>query len=212
MTTTFEDRLLTELREEVGRVAPDAPVPARSRLLTVPRVGLAAGVACAATAATMVALPGAGTSSAYAVEYRPDGKVVVTLRDLTMDQDEQQSLADELRDAGITVGIENHPSGLVCAPLGEHVSTAAMQPLRVEDGNGDLVEEMTAIRSVVEASGHPDSLPSFTMLPGDTLVIENTSYRRVDEYVQYQFVEGEARPCELVPIDDGRMGADDGGE
>jgi len=82
---TFERTLLTELRHHVAaRAAAIEPIRSRPprRRWTVAVVG--GGLASAAAAAAIVVGLGvARPSSAYAVESRPDGDVVVTVHDLS---------------------------------------------------------------------------------------------------------------------------------
>ncbi len=203
MSTKFEDRLLTELRAEVERLEHDAPAPVRTRVFTARRAGLGLAVACAATAATVVALPGSGASSAYAVDQNPDGTVTVSLFELSLDQDEQESLAEELREAGITVATEEIPEGYQCELSGDVQSSVAIEDLSAiskdelsepgEDG-GDPAETVPLPEGEVPEADH-----EITMRQGDTLVIANAESPS-EKYADFLFVEGAAGPCEMVPV------------
>ena len=76
--TTFEDRLLAELRGEIERREEDSSVPAvRRRLFTGRQLALAA-VACAVAGLAVVLVPGSPADSpAYAVERHGDGSVTL---------------------------------------------------------------------------------------------------------------------------------------
>jgi hypothetical protein len=86
--TSFEDRLLVELRHEVA--SRQAPAPRRGRWIVA-----GAGALAAAAAALAVAL--GGGASAYAVEPGANGTVTVEIRDLS----DASGLQRELRAAGV---------------------------------------------------------------------------------------------------------------
>jgi hypothetical protein len=92
---TFEQSLLTELREYVGSRS-----PARNSVLTGTRrrwtLGITVGGLTAAAGVAAVIVLGVGVtgpSSAYAVESEPDGDVVVTVFDLSAASGLEQALA-----------------------------------------------------------------------------------------------------------------------
>ncbi|WP_289924176.1 hypothetical protein [Streptomyces sp. S.PB5] len=125
MKTTFEDRLLAELRGEIERreadtqapaaPAPAAPAPAaRRRLVTGRRLTLAAAT-CALAGLAVVLVPGSPADSpAYAVERKGDGTVMLTVKDQDIDVEAQRQLARKLSLYGIEVDIQVLRPGYVC--------------------------------------------------------------------------------------------------
>ncbi|WP_049569808.1 hypothetical protein [Streptomyces sp. SBT349] len=113
MTSTFEDRLLTELKEEVRRAsaADPRPEPARARPRFAafrspsrsPRRLALVGTAALAAGAALVVLPGGAESAAYAVEQEDDGTVTLTL--LTPDEVDEATRLDIVEDLG-DMGVE----------------------------------------------------------------------------------------------------------
>ena len=107
--STFEDRLLTELRQHVAaNPAPATATPARR-----PRRGrfvLAGTGALAAVAAALVVMFGGG-AAAYGVEKTSDGAVTVHIRSLA----DAAGLQRELRAAGVpavvSYGAQQAPCG-----------------------------------------------------------------------------------------------------
>jgi len=99
--TSFEDRLLVELRHVVA--ARPEPAPRRGKL-----VWAGATAALAAIAAAIVVTLSGG--AAYAVESEPDGKVTVQVKDLS----DAAGLQRELREAGVpatvTTGAHAQPA------------------------------------------------------------------------------------------------------
>jgi hypothetical protein len=211
MSTTFEDRLLVELRAEVERLRDDAlaaPKPARARVLTARRAGLGLAAACAVTAATVVALPGSGASSAYAVEQHPDGTVTVHLYELSLDQHEQEKLVGELREAGVNAEIEYLPAGYQCAgPRGEGGANVSMMEVEVADTVPEEDDDAAPAEATEPdpASPAPEGGPEdneFVMRAGDTLIIENQEDSEPWEgFANFYFFDGAAEPCELVPVE-----------
>ncbi|MEV6103102.1 hypothetical protein AB0M28_00085 [Streptomyces sp. NPDC051940] len=171
MKATFEDRLLGELKREIELREP-APAPARRRIVTVPRLALAAGMATAAAVAAVM-VPGApGTSQAFAVEKNPDGSVTVTVDDLTLSASRQKELAERLRAEGVRVSIDSLALDEACErPRGEQI-----QPERMEGPDWRI-----------------------TLDRGDTLAIENNV--RADGAYQASTlygIEGKAEACNPV--------------
>ncbi len=113
MNTSFEDRLLAELRQVVQ--SRPAPAPEASPRRTPPRrVGLTlgAGTAVAATAAAVVVLAGSSSDTpAYAVDRQDDGTVTVEINSLR----DADGLERKLRAAGVQAEVDYTPSGKTCA-------------------------------------------------------------------------------------------------
>ncbi|MGA5894575.1 hypothetical protein [Streptomyces venetus] len=209
--TTFEDRLLAELRHEIEMreaAAPDrAAAPARAAVprrapfvgmltgvLTGRRLALAAG-ACAVAGLVLVLVPGSPAESpAYAVERHGDGSVTLTLTKIAIGEKSQRQLAERLRAEGIHVTIDDLPFGHYCAqPRGEMLSGSVARGFI-----GEPPEEGS-----VPVGGPTD--PAFhrqwqvTLHPGDSLGIENTSRKdgkpgRNSEL--FYAVKGKITPCE----------------
>ncbi|MFI7246549.1 hypothetical protein [Streptomyces qinglanensis] len=177
--TTFQDRLLSELKDEIGkrealavREAPQTreqrtrPTGPDRRLFTPLRVA-GAGMACSAAAAAVVLTPGSPADSpAYALERLDDSRVSVTMGEIKPDRQAQQELADKLREYGITVSIDVLPPGYRCRePRGEAIDWTFVpegKPVKAagsQDGN----------RSVAQ-KGHF----KITLEEGDTLLFENS--------------------------------------
>ena len=105
--TTFEDRLLTELRAVVAaRPEPAAAPPRRARN----RLAVSAAAAAAAAAAIVAATTG-GTPSAYAVEQTPTGAVTVHIRSLS----DAAGLQRALRAKGVPA-VVSYAAHSACAP------------------------------------------------------------------------------------------------
>jgi hypothetical protein len=157
--STFEDRLLTELRQRVA--ANPAPPRRRGRLVLA-----GGGVVAAATAAVIVAV--GGGASAYAVEKAGDGAVTVHIRSLS----DAAGLQRELRAAGVPAivryGDDEHPCGAPpSAPTGEfgtNVGTDDSGPSTTEVGTPPA-----GGRKVVSTSSlaRTDDGVVFTIDPGE---------------------------------------------
>ncbi|WP_328749101.1 hypothetical protein OHT57_27060 [Streptomyces sp. NBC_00285] len=129
--TTFEDRLLAELREEIERrqAVPERAPTARRRLLRGPeRMGsvlkgsvltsrrLALAVAaCVVAGLGVVLAPGTPAGApAYALERHDDGTVTLTVKDQDIDVDAQRELARKLRQNGIETDVQILRPGYAC--------------------------------------------------------------------------------------------------
>lgn len=197
--TTFEDRLLAELRGEIERREEDSSVPAvRRRLFTGRQLALAAA-ACAVAGLAVVLVPG---SPAYAVERHGDGNVTLTLNDLTPNPVAQRELTERLRENGIDVDIQNLDSTHKCKrPRGESIL-----------GNDDVIPSPAA-ESEAKASEPPNTPKQarnpadawkITLHRGDTLAFENNllqdskSPGSVVRAVTFYAVKGAIEPCVQV--------------
>ena len=194
--TTFEDRLLAELRREIALRADDRTTDAaptsgwRRRLtaltavLTAPRLGLVA-LACAAVAGAWVLMPGSPAESpAYAVVSHPDGSVTVTMNDFGLGGTLPDGLVERLKENGIHVVVDAPPNGYECTePRGKGA------PSRSDPSEG----------------------PSwvFDLQRGDSLVLEKLGQRQPDGSFQrvtgYVFVRGEVAPCNPIPAPEPRL-------
>lgn len=122
---TFEDKLLTELREVVAeRAAAPAPIAVRRKR---PRVLIGIAACLTLAAGTAVAVPILGgeqaTSPAYAVTGRPDGTVRITIYRI----EDDKGLEKALTAAGVDADVNYLPAGKVCRriPAGERPATDA---------------------------------------------------------------------------------------
>jgi hypothetical protein len=192
--TTFEDRLLAELRREMdlrvedraadgrgagGRTTDAAPASVWRRRLTVltaPRLGLVA-LACAAVAGAWVLIPGSPAESpAYAVVSHADGSLTVTMNEFGLGGTLPDGLAQRLKAHGIHVIVDHLPNGYECTqPRGKPVLA------------------------------RPDEDPSwvFDLRRGDSLVIEKMGQRQPDgsflPVTGLGFARGEIAPCNPIP-------------
>ncbi|MFF4786087.1 hypothetical protein ACFY3E_32795 [Streptomyces griseorubiginosus] len=189
--TTFEDRLLAELRHEIAlraadRTADAAPSSVWRRCrtaLTVPRLAVVA-VACAAVAGAWVLTPGSPAESpAYAVVSHSDGSLTVTMNDFGLGGTLPDGLVERLKAYGIHVVVDEVPNGYECTePRGKGVQ------------------------------GRPDSSdgPSqvFDLRRGDSLVVEKLGQRAPDGSFQpvtgFGFVRGDVAPCRPIPAPEPR--------
>ncbi|SNX62925.1 hypothetical protein SAMN06272735_4720 [Streptomyces sp. TLI_55] len=190
--TTFEDRLLAELRREIDLRAADAtaeaaPTPAERRrfrgrtaltALTAPRLGLVA-LACAAVAAAAVLMPGSPAESpAYAVVSHSDGSLTVTLNDIGLGGTLPDEFVDRLEANGIHVVVDKLPNGYECA-----------------EGRGEWV------RGRPEADGGPSQV--FDLRRGDSLAVVRAGQRQPDGSFMtvsgFGFYRGEVAPCHPIP-------------
>ncbi|TDC19216.1 hypothetical protein E1265_24325 [Streptomyces sp. 8K308] len=176
MNTTFEDRLLDELKHEVRRAATtEAPAAPRRRAITPARAGLGLATAAAAAAAFLL-LPGGGASPAYAVERNEDGTVAFTYSEFReYDSEDIRNMVADLRAAGMTI-VEEPEDVLVCGDGDRYHPLGPMDLARV-DADGDMgpVDERVSFR-IIQASSGLEQLPGtgqetgFLLEPGDTVV------------------------------------------
>ncbi|WP_020134543.1 hypothetical protein [Streptomyces sp. 351MFTsu5.1] len=188
--TTFEDRLLAELRHEIAlraadRTAAATPVSVWRRCrtaLTVPRLAVVA-VACAAVAGAWVLTPGSPAESpAYAVVSHSDGSLTVTMNDFGLGGTLPEGLVERLQAYGVHVVVDEVPNGYECTePRG---------------------------RGVVGRSSSDGPSQVFDLRRGDSLVVERLGQRAPDGSFQpvtgFGFVRGDVAPCRPVPAPDPR--------
>ncbi|WP_329336499.1 hypothetical protein OG866_19875 [Streptomyces sp. NBC_00663] len=184
--TTFEDRLLAELRREIDLRADDrttdtAPTSVRNRrlrALAAPRLGLV-GLACAAVAGAWLLMPGSPAESpAYAVVSHADGTLTVTMNEFGLGGTLPDGLVERLKANGIHVVVDKVPNGYECTePRGEGVR-----------GRSDAVEGPSWV---------------FDLRRGDSLAVEKMGQRQPDGSFQpvtgLAFFRGEVAPCNPIP-------------
>jgi len=184
--TTFEDRLLAELRREIDLRADDrttdtAPTPVRNRRLmavTAPRLGLAA-LACAAVAGAALLMPGSPAESpAYEVVSHADGSLTVTMNDFGLGGTLPDGLVERLKANGIHIVVDKVPDGYECT-----------QP------------RATAVRG--RSSDRDDPNWVFDLRRGDSLILEKMGQLQPDgsfmPAIGIAFVRGEVAPCHPIP-------------
>lgn len=108
---TFEDKLLTELREVVAERAA-TPIDGRRKRPKRVLIGIAACLTLAAGTAVAVPMLGGeqATSPAYAVTTQADGKVRVRIYNFT----DAAGLEKRLRAAGVPADVTIRPPGKIC--------------------------------------------------------------------------------------------------
>ncbi|MFF9914914.1 hypothetical protein [Streptomyces sp. NPDC013457] len=199
MTNTFDDRLLDELKREIEQSVAQRPQPAPRRMVTRRRVALGL-VACGAAALSFglaggqggsAALPSVqGGSVAYAVEKQADGSIAVTVRDLTLDQRQQNELAEKVRATGAGASIQNPPKGYTCM--------AEEKGKVISQGWHDHPDSKSLNR---ESSGSKGSNWSVTLRPDDSLVIQNVQeYKSTKKSAYFFGVRGKAELCKPIPL------------
>ncbi|GIF78577.1 hypothetical protein [Asanoa siamensis] len=112
--TTFENRLLAVLEDEVIQAAASSLGRQRQRRGRRARIGAIAGagvLAVAAAVAAPVLIGQRGSSAAWAVETGANGSVEVTIHQLR----DPAGLERRLAEAGIPAYVGFVPAGMVCA-------------------------------------------------------------------------------------------------
>lgn len=119
MNSTFEDRLLDELKRHRSFTEAEAQLAAarHRRLITPRRTGIGL-VAAAIAASAFVVLPGGGGTPAYAVEQGANGGVVVHISDWPHGEEAVAEFSSLLEDAGVET-LYNPPEGYLCQPREE---------------------------------------------------------------------------------------------
>ncbi|MFJ5994715.1 hypothetical protein [Streptomyces sp. NPDC092370] len=138
----------------------------RRRLVTRPRLVIAAGV-CALAGFGVTLVPGSpAVSPAYSLERHDDGSVTFSLHELGIGPDAQKELAGKLRAAGIHVTIDDLKPGYRCAPTrGKSLGVVGVS----------AVLDLPEVGAPKSAQPLPDDWPggSVTLHRGDSLGIEN---------------------------------------
>ncbi|WP_326595846.1 hypothetical protein [Streptomyces sp. NBC_01803] len=187
MNTSFEDRLLSELKREVALAVAEERerAPARRRLLTPARAGLGlAGAAVAATA--LVVLPGGTSTPAYAVEQTGDGGIVVHISDWPQGEQEVTEFAQTLRDAGVAI-VYNPPEGYLCRPFPGGSPSAPPEELPPLPPGVDTV-------SLFNFAGGATAIAprvAGATVPGDGASVEEPSTTGTEEDFAYELQEGD---------------------
>jgi len=193
--TTFEDRLLAELKREIllretamsGTAVAEGGTDRAGehtsvrRFFTPRRIAVVVA-ACAAAWLAAVTVPGAPAGSkAYAVERHDDGTVTLTFQDQAIDVAAQRELARKVRPWGIEVTVDVLPRGYVCER--SHVT-----PLVGIDRQGHRVP-------IVPIQGGWEG----TLRRGNVLAFENTKGSSRPRAVEFYATRSEAEPC--VPVE-----------
>lgn len=194
--TTFEDRLLAELKREIGlrEARPGGSGPARagtgggrtSAVVRRPgasrRIAVVAG-ACAAAWLAAVVLPGSHAGQkAYAVEGHGDGSVTLTVKEQELDIEAQHQLARDMHPWGIQVSVEVLDPGYVC-----------------ERDRGKVPEHWTIGKGgTVEAFRVLPARSQITLRRGNLLVFENTRGQTLPKAINAYAVRRDYEPC--VPV------------
>jgi hypothetical protein len=190
--TTFEDRLLAELRAVVAERPTPRATPTPVRRPPRARVLLGAGAVAATAVGVFVATGGDTAAPAYAVAKQPDGSVTVEIKSLR----DAAGLQEKLRAAGIPAVVDYTPMGKTCRqPRGRPATSHQKMSMGVRQD--DHAATFTIPR---------DSVGS-----GQTLVIMSSVGSSVSS-IGTQIVEGPVAPCQLVdaPPLPAKGGADSG--
>ncbi|TDE53134.1 hypothetical protein E1295_17240 [Nonomuraea mesophila] len=185
---TFEERLLSALKEEITKTAEDTmtsvtPVRRGSRRRFF---GLSAAVAGAAAATTaVVMLTGMTGSPAYAVTKAADGGVRVQINELV----DPEGLQSELAGAGVKAVVDYLPFGQTCeGSRGRTGSTTGQLAVSVGKAGDGIA--FTIERGQVPAGG--------------TLVLSVTKAKEGDDQppvaTRLQVVQGSVAPCRATPM------------
>ncbi|WP_223166799.1 hypothetical protein [Nonomuraea sp. SYSU D8015] len=140
---------------------------ARRRVVTGPRLLVAAGVAAAA-AVTPLIVGGTGTS-AYAVSKSPDGTLTVTLTELR----DPEGLEAELHKAGVKADVTFLPPGKACGVprfVGADASYGGPPVDSVEEMR-EHVNTLRSFKAIRPSSGAFQIFPEY-IKRGETLVLE----------------------------------------
>ena len=138
--SSFENRLLLELRALVAEAPVGTPVTSPSSRRLRPRLAVLAGAVAvvAVSAAAGIPLLSGGTTPAYAVSRNQDGSVTVEVGSLQ----DAAGLEQKLREVGVPAVVQYLPPGKACEqpwpgtaappPDGEH----GLQMMGVDSSNG----------------------------------------------------------------------------
>ncbi|MEU9879221.1 hypothetical protein [Streptomyces phaeochromogenes] len=190
-STTFEDRLLDELKREIelreagasrtgpaGAATGEGRPKASARRMFAPRRMAVVAVACTVAWLGAVVVPGSlADSTAYAVELHGDGRVTLTVKDQNIGVEAQHDLARKVRPWGIDVTVVVLPAGYVC-------ERSKVTPLPAVDrqGNRVLIIPLKASWDV-------------TLRRGNVLAFENTKGDSRPRAVEFYKTKSMAEPC-----------------
>lgn len=197
MRTTFEDRLLGELKREIelretgvgglgsaevkpGKRKAKASVGRPFAPLAPRRIAVVAAACTAAWLAAVVAPGSPADSNAYAVEPVGDGSVKLTVKDQSIDVAAQRELARKVRPWGIQVTIDVLAPGYVC-------ERSKVTPIPAVDEHGNRVP-------LIPLQAGWD----VTLRRGNILAFENTRGGSRPRAVEFYETKSEAEPC--VPM------------
>jgi hypothetical protein len=177
--TTFEDRLLAELRQVVA----DRPEPAAVQppLRRAPRARIALGgfaTAAAAAAAVVIASGGDPAEPAYAVDRQSDGSVTVQISSLR----DADGLERKLRAAGIPAVVDYTPAGKMC---------------RMPRGKPAQIDKLTMSGTARDSGPATFTFERGQIKPGQTVVIQSSLGEGASS-IGTEIVEGPVAACELV--------------
>ncbi|MGX5182882.1 hypothetical protein ACWKT5_08660 [Streptomyces avermitilis] len=198
MRTTFEDRLLDELKREIElreagvastgtaefKTGEGRAKPAVGRLFAplAPRRIAVVAAACTAAWLAAVIMPGSPAgSNAWAVDPVGDGSVKLTVQDQNISVAAQRELARKVRPWGVHVTVDVLAPGYVC----ERSKVAF--PLVASDEQGNRVP-------VIPFKSSWD----VTLRRGNVLTFENTKGSSQPRAVEFYETRSEAEPC--VPM------------
>ncbi|MEU2587910.1 hypothetical protein ABZ612_34485 [Streptomyces avermitilis] len=205
MRTTFEDRLLGELKREIelreagaGGLGSAEVKPGKRKAKAsvgrpfapfAPRRIAVVAAACTAAWLAAVVVPGSPTdSNAYAVEPVGDGSVNLTVKDQSIGVAAQRELARKVRPWGIQVTIDVLAPGYICE------RSKVTFPLVASDEQGNRVP-VIPFRSSWDV---PKSTWDVTLHRGNVLTFENTKGSSRPRAVEFYETKSEAEPC--VPM------------
>ncbi len=157
--TTFEDRLLDELKKEIGLRGGAAPDTGTRRLITPRRITVAVAACVVAGLAVVVAPGSPAGSTAYAVERHRDGSVTLTLKKAEMDAVALSDLKRQLRADGISVS------------WGRQVPVSRCIPVDLEDLTTTTDDRDHSDKDGFVPSVRP--LKELLLHPGDTVVFDD---------------------------------------
>ncbi|MFJ5260964.1 hypothetical protein ACIQAC_10945 [Streptomyces sp. NPDC088387] len=172
----------------------------RRRLLTRPRLVIAAGV-CAVAGFAVTLAPGSPVvSPAYSLERHDDGSVTLDLREMSLGPDAQKELAEKLGAAGIHVTIDDLKPGYRCANTRGESLLGFTRAFLGEDwppGEEDTPKDSRPDQNRLSEDDRKRT--TVVLHPGDSLGIENmrpvdpsNAFKKSESYVP---VKGEIGPC-----------------
>ena len=180
--TTFEDRLLVELRAVVAAQPATAAFtsPRRWRVSRA-RLTLAAGAVAATVAGVLVGASGNSAAPAYAVAKQADGSVTIEIHSLR----DAAGLQEKLRAAGIPAVVDYTPTGKMCREPRGRLAPGVPGP-----------KEPTSVGVRADHSA-TFTIPRGDIRPGNTLVIATSVGSSVSS-LGIEIVDGPVAPCQLV--------------